>query len=204
MTPCNRITNSGVVCSKVWLQHENDDMLASVSMAAPPIGYQVSGPSVFVAPTQPPVSTWTPPSLNTQNANANRVNHYSAVPSSAFNASTARRSTGQRLVNPRPFNSQNVPVIPAVMTNVPFTLALMPYAVCFPPFSPHFTISDVTFSSSSAQPDQISLIPPGAAFVFIILRRKAFSSAFRTCSFLFLSASTPYLPFLLGNRLEIS
>ena len=134
MTPCNHITNS-VVCARVWLQHENDDTPALVPVAVPSIGYQASGPSILVIPTQPPVSTWTPPSLNTQSANANRVNHYSAVPSSAFNATMARRSTGQRLVNPRPFNSQNAP---AVVTNFPFIVALMPYAVCpqatFPPF----------------------------------------------------------------------
>jgi hypothetical protein len=127
MTPCNRITNSGVVCARVWLQHENDETPALVPVAVPSIGYQASGPSILVVPTQPPVSTWTPPSLNTQSANANRVNHYSAVPSSAFNATTARRSSGQRLVNPRPFNSQNAP---AVVTNFPFIVALMPYAVC--------------------------------------------------------------------------
>jgi hypothetical protein len=139
MTPCNRITNFGVVCAKVWLQHENDGTPALVPVAVPPIGYQVPGPSVLVVPTQPPVSIWTPPSLNTQSANANRVNHYSAVPSSAFNATTARRSTGQHLVNPRSFSSQNVPVTPAAVTNYPFIVALMPYAVCLPsPLFPPF------------------------------------------------------------------
>jgi hypothetical protein len=148
-------------------------------------------------------SLYLDPSLNTQSANADHINHYSAVPSSAFNATTVRRSTGQHLVNPRPFNSQNVPITPTVMTNFPFMVALMPYAVCFFPLLPHFSISDVAFSSSSQQ-DQISLIQPGDTLIFIILRCKPFSSAFKTCSFLFLLGSTLYLSFLLGNRLEIS
>jgi hypothetical protein len=60
MTLCNCITNTSVVCAKVWLQHENDSTPALVPMAVPPIGYQVPEPSILVVPTQPPVSIWTP------------------------------------------------------------------------------------------------------------------------------------------------
>jgi hypothetical protein len=132
MSLCNQTTVSGIVCMKAWLQHQN--ALTTISVSTPN-ALATPGPSSMVAPTQAPVAIWAPP-LNTQSANLDRVTHYQnhrhghGVPTSAFNASAPRRSTGQRNIAPRSFCQENVPVTAAVpVTDFSFMAALMPYAV---------------------------------------------------------------------------